>query len=50
VKGLVLDQDGVTADLEGFRFADLESPWDIHFVPGAVKYGDVEALLKLNQP
>jgi len=49
VAGVVLDQDGVTADLEGFRFADLESPWDVNFVPGALKYGDVEALLKLTK-
>ncbi|SKA79603.1 Acetyl xylan esterase (AXE1) [Prosthecobacter debontii] len=48
VTGVVLKLDGVTAELDGFRFADLTSPWDVNFVPGAVKYGDVEALLKLN--
>lgn len=48
VTGVVLKLDGVTADLDGFRFANLTSPWDVNFVPGAVKYGDVEALLKLN--
>ncbi len=37
----------VRAELEGFRFANLKSPWDVNFVPGAVKYGDVETLLKL---
>lgn len=35
-------------DLASFRFSDLQSPWHPHFVPGAVKYGDVESLLKLN--
>ncbi|HAL73009.1 MAG TPA: acetylxylan esterase [Verrucomicrobiales bacterium] len=49
VTGTVLALDGVTADLEGFRFADLKSPWDVNFVPGAVKYGDVDALLKLTK-
>lgn len=48
VTGAVLGIDGVTADLEGFRFENLNSPWDVNFVPGAVKYGDVDALLKLN--
>lgn len=50
VTGTVLDQKDITtaADLEGFRFANLTSPWDVNFVPGAVKYGDVEALLKLS--
>lgn len=42
--GAVMDLKHVNADLQGFRFADLTSPWHIHFVPGAVKYGDVEAL------
>jgi hypothetical protein len=37
-------------DLEGFRFDKLTSPWDPNFVPGAVKYGDVPALLKLCSP
>ncbi len=45
---LKLPAGAVTADLEGFRFANLQSQWDVNFVPGAVKYGDVEALLKLN--
>ncbi|MEN3944182.1 hypothetical protein WJU23_22965 [Prosthecobacter sp. SYSU 5D2] len=35
-------------DLESFRFSKLQSPWHPHFVPGAVKYGDVEALMRLN--
>lgn len=47
VTGTVLNLDHVTADLEGFRFANLTNPWDVNFVPGAVKYGDVEALEKL---
>lgn len=42
--GAVMGLRNIQADLEGFRFADLKTPWHIHFVPGAVKYGDVEAL------
>lgn len=48
VTGVVLKLNNVTADLNGFHFADLTSPWDVNFVPGAVKYGDVEALKRLN--
>lgn len=40
----------VTLDLQGFTFEKLTSMWDINFVPGAVKYGDVSALLKLCAP
>lgn len=50
VTGVLLRNSHVTADLEGFRFVDLKSPWDVNFVPGAVKYGDIEALLKLTGP
>jgi hypothetical protein len=39
----------VKAELNGFRFANLTSFWDVNFVPGAVKYGDVEALQRLCQ-
>ena len=28
----------------------LESSWDQHFLPGAVKYGDISAFLILNAP
>jgi hypothetical protein len=37
-------------DTEGFRFAKLDDVWDANFVPGAVKYGDVPALLSLCSP
>jgi cephalosporin-C deacetylase-like acetyl esterase len=37
----------VVADLEGFRFAKLSNVWDVNFMPGAEKYGDIEALLAL---
>jgi hypothetical protein len=37
-------------DTEGFRFAKLDDVWDANFVPGAVKYGDVPALLSLCAP
>lgn len=45
----VLDRaidDSVLAT-DGFRFASLTAPWQPMFVPGAVKYGDVPALLRL---
>lgn len=35
---------------DGFRFAKLESDWDIDFVPGAVKYGDVGGFLTVAAP
>lgn len=47
VTAVVTPVDGVEADLQGFRFANLSSPWDVHFMPGAVKYGDVEMLRRL---
>ena len=37
-------------DTQGFRFAKLTSVWDTNFVPGAVKYGDLPALLSLCAP
>ena len=37
----------LVTDLEGFRFAALKSAWDVNFLPGAVKYGDVEGILSL---
>ena len=40
----------VAIDTEGFRFADLPSYRDVNFLPGAVKYGDVPALLALGAP
>jgi hypothetical protein len=46
----VLGTTDVEADTEGFRFANLPSPWHIHFLPGAVKYGDIEALRRLCEP
>lgn len=44
----VVDQ-GVVAT-GGFRFGSLKEVWDVNFVPGAVKYGDVPALLTLCAP
>lgn len=38
----------LVADTEGFRFAKLHDVWDVNFIPGATKYGDVDALLKLS--
>ncbi len=37
----------LATDTEGFRFANLNNVWDVNFVPGAVKYGDVPWLLHL---
>jgi cephalosporin-C deacetylase-like acetyl esterase len=42
--------DRVAADLNGFRFAELEDAMDEDFLPGAVKYGDVAGLLALAAP
>lgn len=41
---------GVVAAPGGFRFAKLTSQWDTAFVPGAVKYGDLPAILGLCAP
>ncbi len=40
----------VVVNTEGFRFAKLTSQWDRAFVPGAVKYGDLPAILGLCAP
>ncbi|MCB1226331.1 MAG: acetylxylan esterase [Verrucomicrobiales bacterium] len=48
---LLLDPEKIErleVDPQGFRFADLTSQWHPAFVPGAVKYGDVEALKNAN--
>lgn len=42
--------DKAAIDTQGFRFADLNSYRDPNFVPGAVKYGDLPALLALSAP
>jgi len=42
--------DGAAIDTGGFRFAKLESYRDVDFLPGAVKYGDLPALLALSAP
>jgi hypothetical protein len=41
---------GAVIDTGGFRFASVDDQWDPRFVPGAVKYGDVPALLDLCAP
>ncbi len=40
----------VMIDTAGFRYADATSYRDASFVPGAVKYGDLPALLALRSP
>ncbi|MCA9263476.1 MAG: acetylxylan esterase [Planctomycetales bacterium] len=42
--------DEAVVHTAGFRFADLTQWRDANFVPGAVKYGDVPALLALSAP
>ncbi len=37
--------DGAVIDTEGFRFASLTDVMDKHYVPGAVKYGDLPGVL-----
>jgi dienelactone hydrolase len=37
-------------DTGGFRFAQLRSIRDLNFLPGAVKYGDLPAMLALGAP
>jgi len=48
VAGKAIDRAAV--DTEGFRFAGLTSYRDPNFLPGAVKYGDLPALLALSAP
>ncbi len=40
----------VSVDTKGFRFADLTDVYDVNFVPGAAKYGDLPGLLALAAP
>lgn len=42
--------DSAIIDTGGFRFVDLKSYRDVNFLPGAVKYGDLPALLALSAP
>ncbi len=42
--------DKAAVDTAGFRFADMKSYRDPSFLPGAVKYGDLPALLALSAP
>ncbi|MFT5471114.1 MAG: dienelactone hydrolase [Verrucomicrobiales bacterium] len=42
--------DAAAISTDGFRFANLESDWDVDFVPGAVKYGDVAGFLTVAAP
>ena len=39
----------VTLEKTKFRFANLKSYRDPNFLPGAVKYGDLTALMKLSR-
>lgn len=40
----------LVVDAGGFAFEDIESIWDVNFVPGAVKYGGLRGLLSLCAP
>lgn len=46
IAGSTLDKTVI--DDPGFRFADIKSFRDPNFIPGAVKYGDLPALLELS--
>ncbi len=46
--GSLIDRAAIVSSR--FRFADVRSYQDPHFVPGAVKYGDLPALLALRAP
>lgn len=48
LSGDMVDRCALTT--KGFRFADIRSYRDPSFLPGAVKYGDLPALLALNTP
>jgi hypothetical protein len=37
----------LVADTGGFRFANLKDVWDVNFIPGAAKYGDVPGIFAL---
>jgi hypothetical protein len=37
-------------DTQGFRFSNIGDVYDAHFLPGAVKYGDLPGLLALAAP
>lgn len=41
---------GAVLDTEGFRFAQLKDQFHPNFIPGAVKYGDLPALIDLCAP
>lgn len=40
----------LACDTGSFRFAQLDNVWDVNFLPGGAKYGDVPALLTLCAP
>ncbi len=42
--------DRAAVDTAGFRFAGLKSIYDLNFMPGIVKYGDLPGLLSLAAP
>ncbi len=42
--------DKAVLDTQGFRFVDITSYRDPQFLPGAVKYGDLDSLLALSAP
>ncbi len=42
--------DRAAIDTAGFRFAKLKSNFDVNFMPGIVKYGDLPNLLSLAAP
>ncbi len=41
---------GVAVDTKGFRFDDVPDIYDVNFLPGAAKYGDLPGMLALGAP
>ena len=44
----VVASASITTD--GFRFGKLTNLWDVNFLPGGSKYGDIDGLLSLCAP
>lgn len=42
--------DDLAADTGGFRFASVNDIYDVNFLPGSAKYGDLPGLLALGAP
>ena len=45
--GVAHEFESIEAHLKGFTFGGLNDPWGEHFVPGAIRFGDVAMLVEL---